>query len=848
MARALAALGRIVRRSPAVLIIAHLGLAGGQVRAERAAQLSPFLPGYADLHVHALAHLAFGGGAVWGAPFPDLAAALPDCSPLHGDRGCADVIGNALRFGVLGVVPGPDGVCHSTSGFPEFEHWPDFKDRTHQQVHVEWLKRAFDGGLRLMVLLAVDSPILCELVGRKSFPCGEMAAIDRQIQAAYDMERFIDAQPGGGWFRIVKSAAEARQAITEGKLAVVLGIETSTLFNCAKAGDCTEADVKRELRRYYQMGVRHIFPVHHFNNAFAGPALFSSFLTMVHKAVRGEDLQVRNCAAEGYAFDLQLPDGFFGPLKQLAIELLAGVEISLPELPAGPDADTAHCNALGLTSLGQSLIRKMMSRKMVLDVDHMSRLARDLAIQLAETHRYPAVVAGHTRFSEISRGQKTHEWSLTASQLQRIYQLGGIVGIIFDQGALGENVPFPAGALHTCGRSAQMFAHSYRYAIATTGGAPVAFGSDFTGFAPHAVPRVSPGIFCDPPPGTPGGPALGAPLGPPVLYPFPLFLNPNLTMDRLRAGDRLFDINFTGVANIGLLPDFVRELEVLGVDVHPLFGSADRYVRMWEQLEARSFFPPNTSLIPRPAANPFGWNNTQVQVILSVSENPDGWPVAGSTYQVLGPQPVPPGTTPVPSSVTLSAEGIHTVTLTAVDEAGNRGSGSLRIRLDSTPPDVRLVTDKTSYTVDESVKVSCAAGDALSGLARTLLSANGQKIGECQDQTVPAADFQFGLNQLVATVDDRAGNSRSRSVSFTALAQLPSLCNLTRQYFADAGVANGLCAILERLKAAKDRGTATARNHLLDAYTHAVTAHSGKRISAHQAETLIRWARAWALN
>jgi hypothetical protein len=76
--------------------------------------------------------------------------------------------------------------------------------------------------------------------------------------------------------------------------------------------------------------------------------------------------------------------------------------------------------------------------------------------------------------------------------------------------------------------------------------------------------------------------------------------------------------------------------------------------------------------------------------------------------------------------------------------------------------------------------------------------------------------------------------------------ELPSLCNLTRQYFADAGIANGLCSILEQLKAAKDRGNSAARDNLLRAYSNAVSAHSSKRVTARQVETLIRWAKAWA--
>ena len=49
------------------------------------------------------------------------------------------------------------------------------------------------------------------------------------------MERYIDAQyggPGKGWYRIVTDPFQARRVINQGKLAVVMGIETSVLFGC----------------------------------------------------------------------------------------------------------------------------------------------------------------------------------------------------------------------------------------------------------------------------------------------------------------------------------------------------------------------------------------------------------------------------------------------------------------------------------------------------------------------------------------------------------------------------------------------------------------------------------------
>ena len=69
-----------------------------------------------------------------------------------------------------------------------------------------------------------------------------MPAVDRQLQAAHDLEAFVDAQnggPGQGWYRIVTTPQQARQVTAAGKLAVVLGIEVDSLFGCNKHSTCT---------------------------------------------------------------------------------------------------------------------------------------------------------------------------------------------------------------------------------------------------------------------------------------------------------------------------------------------------------------------------------------------------------------------------------------------------------------------------------------------------------------------------------------------------------------------------------------------------------------------------------
>src|SRR3712207_8302101 len=62
------------------------------------------------------------------------------------------------------------------------------------------------------------------------FRSNEMHNVRLQRQRIDELIEYIDAQSGGpgkGWMRIVRDPFEARRALNEGKLALVLGIETS---------------------------------------------------------------------------------------------------------------------------------------------------------------------------------------------------------------------------------------------------------------------------------------------------------------------------------------------------------------------------------------------------------------------------------------------------------------------------------------------------------------------------------------------------------------------------------------------------------------------------------------------
>ena len=125
--------------------------------------------------------------------------------------------GNVARTIASGT--GTPGVLeHLVGGYPQFDGWPRWDSITHQAVFEDWLFRAVQGGLRLMVML-LSIEYMCGLTNDAGRTCNDMEAVALQLQAAKDMQTYIDdvnGGPGTGWYRII-TPAEARAVIADGK-------------------------------------------------------------------------------------------------------------------------------------------------------------------------------------------------------------------------------------------------------------------------------------------------------------------------------------------------------------------------------------------------------------------------------------------------------------------------------------------------------------------------------------------------------------------------------------------------------------------------------------------------------
>jgi microsomal dipeptidase-like Zn-dependent dipeptidase len=393
------------------------------------------ISGIADIHNHLFTNEGIGGRVLWGKPFHKygVAAALQNCTRFHGLLGVLD----------LPSKPVDEELLHLNDGWPHFDRdgpsgkdvfglpipdgWPRWDSITHQQEYYRWLERAHRGGLRLLVQLAVSNGVLCRLTRAHApgYSCDDMEAVDRQIAKARELVQYIDDRSGGpdrGWLQIAESPAQAREIIASGKLAMVLGIEVDSLFGC-KVGECNEADVLSSLEHYRSLGVRHLFAVHAFDNAFTGTALYMPFFTVGNHLINGEFLDATACSELGVT-------GIQYNANDAVSVIVAA--LGLREFPVYAPSTSGHCNPRGLTPLGDYLIQQMISHQMIIDVDHLSAIAKNRVLDIAEAANYP-VVASHVWPLAAYKGKLRTELLTTDAQMRRIRDLGGLVAPINHQ-------------------------------------------------------------------------------------------------------------------------------------------------------------------------------------------------------------------------------------------------------------------------------------------------------------------------------------------------------------------------------------------------------------------------------
>ena len=423
-----------------VLLYITAGFASGTTISEQAR--SP-VTGFADLHLHQMAEFAYAGAWFHGSHQGDEASALKACSGgsfFGGDH--ARTVLTGIVNENLGRLPGTKGDTglhkYKKQGYPGYSGWPRWDSIAHQQVWEGHLKQAHEAGLSLYVMSAIDYRQLCDIMPgsnkKAGLSCDEMLSVDKQLDALIDFARARD------WLEIATSPAQARNIIHQGKLAAVMAIEVSHLFE--------GQDWQQQLDHYFDKGVRSIQLVHQADNRFGG------------------------AAPHHFIFKLfqYLEDRGDYPIDELGFEL-----------------DEQGKNIKGLTGEGKLMINAMIDKHMLIDLAHMSERSVADSYAIAKAANYYPLMISHGHFRAIMMDDKQKEEKTTPDNIiAMIRETGGIFGL--RTGAEQVKTYGAAAVENDCDGSVKSFAQAYEYG---SSGLKVnlAFASDMNGFIQQLRPR-----------------------------------------------------------------------------------------------------------------------------------------------------------------------------------------------------------------------------------------------------------------------------------------------------------------------------------------------------------------------
>lgn len=430
--------------------------------------------GYADLHTHPASFLGFGGredgrlGMMWGRPAVgdgfrgrSAEARFDACYPEDhwggaGDLSISGAVSHELRKLIISTADGRTAALHTPYGnahTPSFENWPNSLVVSHQQIDVEWLRRAHQGGLRSIVAAAVDNEIvdtaydwsIPDVLGLvNAFFNGDnirralgMPRPGFALQSARDQLEFIrrmveenDEPSENGFMEIARSGADARRIVASGKMAIILGVELDTLTT-----DEIRTLVEEE-------DVRFVTPIHFVDNETGGAAGYEFMFTLLNGivGVNGQpydliddvDLDFRVGREFGSA-GAQIDDLTSSALGWRPI----GEACAANATVAGRRGCVGKRNARGLTAEGRDLIRWLLSRGVMVDLAHMSEASQAAALVIAEEKQCP-VMNSHTgiRGDEFERGATERE--IPENLARRLLDLGGVIGVGTGVGEYGD--------------------------------------------------------------------------------------------------------------------------------------------------------------------------------------------------------------------------------------------------------------------------------------------------------------------------------------------------------------------------------------------------------------------------
>ena len=458
--------------------------------------------------MHWMAFQYFGGEFRCGRPWHPygITAALPDCADKEGPEGTAAPFQNTFNYG-------NPAEPHST------EQWPTFPNQskdnlTYEGMYYRWVERVYRAGLRLMVMGVNENRVLCELQADRTESCNEMDTMRRGFRAIRELQDYVDAQAGGpgkGFFQVVTDPFEARRVINQGRMAVVLEIETSEPFDCIGWDEvtCDKEQIDRQIDEMHALGVRSSMLLNKFDNPLTGVRFDSGTASYLinagNKRSAGSFWDAETCKSPLHDNEID-----FGEPNSSALldTTFSGLGVSGGTLPFYPPAP--HCNRRGLTELGRHAVERMMELGWIVNPDHMSQKAVDDTLTLLESRNYSGVIS-------------PHGW-IDPGNWPRLWKLGGLA--------------FPGhSAADDYVKEWKEFRPQrtpYRFGWG--------YGADLGGLSHQPSPNKD---------------------GTGIDYPFTSY-DGSVTFDRQKTGEREFDYTTEGVAHYGLYADWLADLRRQG--------------------------------------------------------------------------------------------------------------------------------------------------------------------------------------------------------------------------------------------------------------------------------------------
>jgi len=388
--------------------------------------------GWADLHAHPMTHLAFGynhgpcadsEGIFHGKPGgtydltdedKGIASDLGTCETDTHSKCPTTIVERGIRTWLLGLLENRLS-AHGSAGAPSFEFWPHALSRTHQQMHVKWLRQAYDAGQRVMIASITESELLARAYHwEEGATCvvpdpqeGELYEVAmRQIAAIREF-----ANANSDWMVVAEDPETALEEAfgEQEKLVLILGLEMDNL---------TEAEVLSLVDE----GVRSVIPIHITDNEVGGTAVYSDLFNSLNYWQNGSFLDVDT--DPNLEFRLGDPRILEGTFEDLGCAFGLSDPQSVYDGPGCGEPD-GHVNRCGLRS--NTLLHELMRRGVIIDVAHMSQLAVEDTIRMAEDADYP-LINSHTslRDGSVRAGS---ERDMTIDHAQRIAALGGMIGL-----------------------------------------------------------------------------------------------------------------------------------------------------------------------------------------------------------------------------------------------------------------------------------------------------------------------------------------------------------------------------------------------------------------------------------